>query len=92
MDCSDESWILEYYKNNPLNDDNLICKSTVQGVDRMIGMFIDELDKGYTYTEKSIDLAKVRLGMLKNMVENAFCAINAYENKVKQQSDQELNK
>lgn len=58
----------------------------------MIKMFVEEFDKEYTHTEESIDLAKVCLGMLKNMVENAFCAINAYENRVKQQSDQELNK
>ena len=32
MDYSDESWILEDYKNNPLNDDILICKRTVQSV------------------------------------------------------------
>lgn len=92
MDYRDESWILEYYKNNPLNDDNLICKSTVQSVDRMVGMFIAGLDKGYIYSKKSIDLAKVRLGMLKNMVENALCEIKAYEKRVEQQSDQEINK
>ena len=50
----------------------LICKITVQGVDRMIGMFIDELDKGYTYTEESIDLAKVCLSMLKTWLKMHF--------------------